>query len=156
MIHLSKTGKMVNKYWHEIPVHFPFVKLGSFVIMPNHIHGIIIIDKTDNDSGDNAVVETPKLGVSTRGKIAGVIDINAKQTVAASKKWNPASLGVIINQYKRICSINARKINADFGWQSRFYDHIIRNNTEFCRIKDYIVNNPKNWNGDKLNSNLDK
>ena len=80
MIHLSKTGKMVNKYWHEIPMHFPFVKLDAFVSMPNHIHGIII-DKT-NFEFDNDAVETPNLGVSTRDKIAGVT-INAKQTIAA-------------------------------------------------------------------------
>ena len=168
MMHLSTIGKILNEYWHEIPVHFPFVKLDAFVVMPNHIHGILIIDKTNDDSNNDAV-ETPKLGVSTRDiilrsnnintphsncdKITGLTDINTKQNVAASKKWNPASLGVIINQYKRICTINAHEINTDFEWQSRFYDHIIRNDTEFCKIKDYIINNPKNWNGDKLDSN---
>ena len=46
---LSDIGKMAEKYWHEIPEHFPFVLLGEFVVMPNHIHGIVIIDKNDND-----------------------------------------------------------------------------------------------------------
>ena len=55
-------GELAEKYWHEIPKHFQFVKLHEFVVMPNHIHGIIVIDKCNN----NVVVETPKLGVSTK------------------------------------------------------------------------------------------
>lgn len=43
---LSQIGEMAHKYWHEIPSHFPFVKLDAFVVMPDHIHGIIIIDKS--------------------------------------------------------------------------------------------------------------
>ena len=54
---LSEIGKIAHKYWQEIPKHFPFAQLDKFVIMPNHMHGIIIID--------NGNVETPKLGVST-------------------------------------------------------------------------------------------
>ena len=125
---LSEIGEIAHRYWIEIPNHFPFVKLDAFVVMPNHVHGILII------SGNNAV-ETPKLGVSTKpgGK---------------NPKWNPGNLGVILNQYKRICTINARKIHADYGWQSRFHDHIIRDNDEFERIRQYIINNPLNWKND--------
>lgn len=46
---LSEIGLLANKYWNEIPEHFPFVILDAFVVMPNHVHGIIIIDKADND-----------------------------------------------------------------------------------------------------------
>ncbi len=56
----------------------------------------------------------------------------------------------MINQYKRICTINARKINPDFAWQPRFYDHIIRNEESFNNISKYIINNPQNWNNDEL------
>lgn len=48
-INLSDTGKMASRFWSEIPNHFPFVQLGEFVVMPNHVHGIIIIDKTGYD-----------------------------------------------------------------------------------------------------------
>ena len=105
LMHLSEIGLLSNKYWLEISEHFPFVELDEFVVMPNHVHGIIIINKPDNGQYNNErTVETPNLGIST--------------TTMASKKWKPASLGVIINQYKRICTINARKIHADFAWQS--------------------------------------
>jgi len=56
--------------------------------------------------------------------------------------WNHGSLGVIINQYKRICT--ARKINPDFAWQSRYHDRIIRNMDEYYMIIKYIIENPGN------------
>jgi REP element-mobilizing transposase RayT len=153
---LSETGKIAHKFWLEIPEHFPFVKLDVHVVMPNHIHGIVGFDKTDDgrnvgrNVGWNAgrTVETPNLGVSTTPPLQSP----PSRTAAASEKWKPESLGSIINQYKRICTINARKINADFAWQSRFHDHIIRNNAEYQRIKNYIIGNPKKWNDDALNA----
>ena len=123
---LSVIGKMADQYWREIPNHFPFVILDAYVIMPNHVHGIIIINKTD-DGRDN--VETPNLGVSTTTSKTSrtSVTIPSRQN---DKKWKPDTLGVIINQYKRIVTLHARKINADFSWQSRFYDRIIRNENE--------------------------
>ena len=142
---LSEIGKIANQYWNEIPNHFPFVELGEFIVMPNHVHGIIIIDKH---------VETPKLGVSTIPINEPITIVSASQnrqrTVTASGKWNSETLGVILNQYKRICTIHARKIHADFAWQSRFHDHIIRNNESFQRISYYIANNPIKWEDDKF------
>lgn len=58
-------------------------------------------------------------------------------TAAASEKWKPATLGVIINQYKRTVTIGARIIHPGFVWQSRFHHHIIRNDESFQRILDY-------------------
>jgi len=140
---LSEIGKMAEKYWYEIPAHFPFVKLDAFVVMPNHIHGIIIIDKTDDTTNTVNTVETPKLGVSTN-------NTNKTTTGGINPKWKPNTLGTIINQYKRICTIHARKINPDFAWQPRYYDHIIRNQKSFNKISEYIINNPINWKEDKF------
>ena len=183
---LSEIGKIAKQYWIEIPNHFPFVILGEWEVMPNHIHGIIIIDKqmdnalnndvtvngdgignaNANGNGDvnanvignanddvNANVKTPKLGVSTTPSVDSIIPTtNQQRTKNASEKWNPETLGVIINQYKRIVTINARNIDADFGWQSRFHDHIIRNEESFQRISNYIINNPSKWADDKFNN----
>jgi putative transposase len=148
---LSEIGNLANRYWQDIPTHFPFVKLGEFIVMSNHIHGIIIIDHT--------IVETPDLGVSnvnndtheTKTPGSGVSTTTSNgRTMNASEKWKPATVGVIVNQYKRIVTIHARKINTEFEWQSRFYDHIIRNDESFQRIANYIVNNPLKWNDDKF------
>ena len=189
---LSEIGTVVQQYWSDIPTHFPFVELGEFVVMPNHIHGIIIINKPDDGRYNEttiiettiietpsviempsvettpSVVETPNLGVTTipTNKIIPATEpipaipvtetiptpepIPTNRTAAASEKWNPGTLGVILNQYKRICTIHAREIHADYGWQSRFHDHIIRNDESFQRISEYIRNNPLNWRNDKF------
>lgn len=145
---LSEIGEIARLYWMEIPNHFSFVKLDAFVVMPNHVHGIIIIDVQTPNLGVSEIIEpkneqltgneTPRLGVST------------VKTGGKNDEWKPGTLGVIINQYKRTCTINARRIHADFGWQSRFHDHIIRDGQEFDRISEYIQNNPKNWGKDKF------
>ena len=138
---LNDIGLIARDCWIQIPEHFPFVKLGNYVVMPNHVHGIVVIDKPDNP------VETPKLGVSTTTTTTTTA---TNRTNAASEKWNPGTLGVIINQYKRAVTIRARKIHVDFAWQSRFHDHIIRNDESFHRISEYIINNPLNWSDDKF------
>ena len=176
---LTEIGEIAQKYWLEIPNHFPFVELGEFIVMPNHVHGIIVMNKTNdgrnngknderNDERNNQIagtpksenivgtpteniVETPKLGVSTTNpKTTTNSKTTTNPTAPASEKWKPATLGVIINQYKRIVTINARKIHADFGWQSRFHDHIIRNEKSFQKIKNYILENPLKWTDDKF------
>ncbi len=156
---LSEIGTMADHFWNEIPTHFPFVELGEYIVMPNHVHGIIIINKRDGilrdgivDDGivHDGIVETPKLGVST-----GIVDDGIVQTPklgvstdAASEKWKSATLGVIINQYKRICTIESRKINRYFAWHARFHDHIIRNDASYQRIRHYIEHNPEKWQED--------
>ena len=133
---LSEIGEIAHRFWNEIPNHFPFVELGEQVVMPNHVHGIFIFNK---------LVETPNLGVSTTMQTD-----QTNRTAAASQKWYSGTLGAIVNQYKRVCTINARKIHSDFAWQSRFHDHIIRNDDSFQRISNYIVSNPMNWADDKF------
>lgn len=144
---LSEIGEIADRFWLQIPEHFPFVKLDAHVIMPNHMHGIIVIDKPDDKRN---MTETLKLNVSTPTPNSPQKSRKHSQTAAASQKWKPASLGVIINQYKRICTINARKINVDFAWQSRFHDYIIRDYGSYQRIRKYIINNPENWKDDTL------
>ena len=192
---LSEIGVLSHKYWLEIPNHFPFVQLDAFVVMPNHIHGIIIIDKQENVRNDGNVntVETPKLGVSTKTnttklgvstktnttklgvstktnttklgvstktnttKLGVSTDpiktppspANVNKTGDKNNKWKPGVLGVIINQYKRICTINVRKIIPYFAWQPRFYDHIIRNEKSYYQIAQYIHGNPLKWQDDR-------
>lgn len=143
----SQIGELAAKYWHEIPEHFPFVNLDEFVVMPNHVHGIIIIDKPDNDGRND--VETrliASLPTPTDTKIPGGITGNK----------NPMfheNISRIIRWYKGRCSFEMRKIHADFGWQERFHDHIIRNNESYEKIKNYIIHNPQKWNDDTFYDN---
>lgn len=152
---LSPIGHIANSCWIEISNHFPFVVLHHHIVMPNHVHGIIEIAKNDAFiANDASLVETPKLGVSTTTATADTTSnalsaINCTQN--ASKKWNPNTLGSIINQYKRIGTINARKIYPDFAWQPNYHDHVIRNEKSYQNITNYIVENPMKWNDDRFN-----
>ncbi len=134
---------MAEKYWYEIPVHFPFVKLGAFVVMPNHIHGIIIIAKPVTGRINGRIVVETQNFVSLQPQ---------PQPSSPKNKFGPQSqnLASIIRGYKIGVSKNARKTNPDFAWQPRFYDHIIRNQKSFNKISEYIINNPINWNEDKF------
>lgn len=136
---LSPIGDIADKFWKEIPNHFKNVSLDNHVIMPNHIHGIIIIN--------NSTVQAPNLGVSSQN-----IEKPKQETPKlgeSTAKWKPATIGVIINQYKRIVTINARKSTPKFAWQPRFHDHIIRNDESLKRIREYTINNPAKWHLDK-------
>ena len=139
---LTEIGKMANKYWYEIPQHFPFVKLDAFVVMPNHIHGIVIIDKNDNNEimGD-AFVDMQNFAYLQR-----------PTSSLPKNKFGPQSknLASIIRGYKIGVTKNAKKINPLWKWQSRFHDHIIRNDKSFARISNYIIHNPINWKEDNF------
>jgi REP element-mobilizing transposase RayT len=137
---LSDIGKLAHQFWAEIPFHFPNTYLDTFVIMPDHMHGIIVIDNPNRDmddrGGERGGVKTLQCNVSIRKHDMSRI----------SPK--PGSISTIIRSYKSVTTKHARKINHDFGWQTRFYDHIIRNDADFNRIRQYIQNNPEKWTMD--------
>ena len=140
---LSKIGSMAENYWRKIPKHFPFVQLNEFIVMPNHIHGIIIIDKPFDKKNDNVIVVETQDFASLRSQSQ-----SQPKNVFGPQSKNLAS---IIRGYKIGVTKNAKQINPNWQWQSRFYDHIIRNEVEFKNIKNYIINNPKKWNDDNFN-----
>ena len=156
---LNEIGKLAEQFWVEIPIHFPFIELGNFVVMPNHIHGILIIDKPDNETGnDNAnvdSVETRHCLVSTNANDTndtnGANDAN-KQTIGQMRFQNQGknTISSIVGSYKSVVTKNAHLIDSGFAWQSRFHDHIIRDAGSFERIQNYIENNPLNWKDDKF------
>lgn len=133
---LNETGQLAEKFWSEIPIHFPFVKLGGFVVMPNHVHGILVIDR------DITTVETLQCNVSTE-----TTDPNQQMSNISPK---PGTISTIIRSYKSVVTKYANHSGLAFGWQTRFHDHIIRNNRAYQRIENYIINNPKNWKDDRF------
>ena len=150
----SQLGQTAEQYWHAIPAQFQFIELGAFVVMPNHIHGILIINDVLNDNENananaNANVETrliaslqteqTKQPKQKTGGFAGVKNPMLNNNISRVVRW-----------YKGVCTFEIRKIHADFQWQSRFHDHIIRNDNEYQRIVNYINTNPKNWKEDKF------
>ncbi len=128
---LSSIGVIADILWHQIPHHAKNIELGAFVVMPNHIHGILVITENDhNDNGDND--ESKTIG-QQRFKNIG------KNSVSS-----------IIGSYKSAVTNHAHRLGFEYQWQSRFYDHIIRNDQSFQKISNYIANNPINWQEDKF------
>lgn len=128
---LNEIGRMVQKFWEATPNHFVSTELDEFIIMPNHLHGIIVINKK---------VETQHCCVSTR-----------KSNTFYYLK--PASLSVIIRSFKSICTreINKKFPDLHFQWQSRFYEHIIRSTESLEKIQKYIHFNAEKWEDDTEN-----
>ena len=128
------------------------VELGEFVVMPNHIHGIIIIGANDYNSQC-----TGRDAMPGRDAMHCVSTTPAKHPAAAGNtgyknQFIPQSknLSSIVRGYKSAVTTYARKNNLDFGWQPRFYDHIIRSMESYRLISHYILNNPARWNEDKF------
>lgn len=136
---LNKIGCLAARFWQEIPNHFSNCKLGEWVIMPNHIHGIIIIENNDDEKEENLF---NMVGIR-HGEFLPIFKNKFGPLV-------PKSLSSIINQFKgsvkRWCNQNDHEY---FSWQPRFHDRIIRDQNEYARIAEYIVNNPAMWQKDR-------
>lgn len=147
-MHLSEIGVFAQKLWMEIPNHFSFVILDAFVIMPNHMHGIIVIDKPNN----SLLLESANENNGSVGQLKDIFNSAPNKSIGQSRHQNQGkhTISSIIGSYKSIVTKNSRKINPDFGWQSLFHDHIIRDDADFQRISRYINNNVAKWNDDKF------
>ena len=128
---LNENGTIADKCWLEIVEHFKNVELGEFVIMPNHVHGIIIIN--DDVETGHALSLQSKSPIHFRFRNQG------KNTISA-----------MIGSFKSAVTKLVRRTTENFAWQTRFYDHIIRTKDEYLRISNYIINNIANWKQDKF------
>lgn len=117
---LNDLGMVVEKCWNNLPIHFINVELDYFVIMSNHIHGIVII---------NSAVET-RQSSSLQNKLITLSNIVGSFKSAVSKQAHENSFN-------------------NFSWQPRFYDRIIRNEKELYNIRKYIEQNPLKWEFEK-------
>jgi len=152
---LNDVGKIIDKLWQEIPKYFPFVRLDAYQVMPNHIHGNLII--IQNDNVEARFIATKNETLDTRFIATNQDAINLVSAGGVTGKNNPMinsnSLAKVIRWYKGRCSFEIRHADAmnrvSTIWQPKFYDHIIRNDESLNKIREYIINNPKNWEEDK-------
>ena len=116
--YMEKTtiGAVAHNNQLEIPKHFDFIELDEFVFMPNHLHGILYINKPDKN------------------------DWQANKFGAQS-----GNLGSVMRGYKASVKAYSTTNEIEFGWQPRYHDHIIRNEKEYLNIVGYIRNNPQQW-----------
>lgn len=128
---LSKTGYIVDECWRTIPKHFHNVELDHYQIMPNHLHGIVII----NSVGD---ANFASLNKNIR---------NAKFAFPTDR--TKMTLSKIIQQFKRQVTIETKNLFKSKIFQRSFYDRIIRNEKELYNIQKYIIDNPLKWEHEK-------
>ncbi|MGQ1788100.1 transposase [Saccharicrinis sp. GN24d3] len=153
---LSSTGVIADILWQEITNHSHNIELGEFVVMPNHVHGILILNDCTNDNDvdgrnvDERNVETGHaLSLQSQQQSMPSSD---NQTIGKNRFQNIGknSVSSVIGSYKSAVTKHAHRLGYKFAWQTRFYDHIIRDNAEHHRIANYINNNPANWGKDKF------
>ena len=166
---LSPLGEIAYYQWLQLPKRFTNIVLDAFVIMPNHMHGIIVITEMDvnqngrGEAGDTRYASQSLIPKSPASPLQP--DKMPHQTPAInpgkpkeSTRPNgtiPGSIGAFIQNYK---SLTTRKINMILRtknqsiWQRNYYEHIIRDENDYARIVDYIENNPNSWEDDVMYS----
>jgi len=154
-LQLSKIGEYATLCWMNIHDHFPYFYLDVFVIMPNHVHGIVLIEKPfiDNSRGFN-VVETRHAS-----SLQQPISIESQKLESQSppphfrfRNQGKNTISAMVGSFKSAVTKFCNQNKLSFGWQSRFHDHIIRDKTEFYQIRNYIIHNPVNWKNDRFYS----
>jgi REP element-mobilizing transposase RayT len=139
---LNEAGHAAQQCWMDIPDHFPQVVLDEAIIMPNHIHGIIVTHRRGEASSipPHVSEEQPRSDASPlRQRPNGT---------------QPRSLSAIVQNFK---SVSTRRMNAPRGspgtpvWQRNYYEHVVRNEDELKAIREYILGNPARWNEDENN-----
>jgi len=146
-------GKIVIHKWKNIPKHFDNAQLFEFQIMPDHFHGIILLmDKNNND-----IVVGVKHCKQDCCYISDYLASNASplqqfhmqnQHQPRFNGTKPGSIPAIIQNFSSITTRKINQIRHTPGikiWQRGYYEHIIRNQTEYDAIKKYIIDNPINW-----------
>lgn len=136
---LNPIGLIVEDEWQKTPFIRPTTELGPFVIMPNHIHGIIVLNDDRRSESQFAPTDTPF--AHTTGKF-----ISPSNTIGAIVRGFKSASTKRINEMRQTRSVPV--------WQRNYYEHIIRNEKDYNAICDYITNNPLQWQYDL--ENLDK
>ena len=151
---LSEAGHLVLDAWEQLPLHYPHVRLDEFVVMPNHVHGIVMLDGGGGTG-------TGRSGASGDRREAG--QAGAGRTIPTSRDTPPAHgtptparhhpLPEIVRAFK---SFSARAINIRRGtpgtpvWQRNYYECILRDARALSRVRRYIRENPAKWGGDRF------
>ncbi len=144
----NEAGQIVETAWTSLPQRFPNIELDACVIMPNHLHGIVVV-------GATLVAAQDASGANYR---AGINPAPTNDSIRA--KTNPApTLGHVVGAFKSITTHAYIQGVYDCGWspfdkrvwQRNYYEHIIRSEIELNAIRKYIVDNPARWEQDRDN-----
>jgi len=128
---INAYGNIVQECWYDLPNHYPGLELDIFVVMPNHIHGIIVL------ADERAGLKPAPTKFTTKSAIS-----------------KPHGLPEIVRAFKTFSARCINRIRGTTGapfWQRSYYEHIIRNENELNRIREYIFYNPSRWSLDREN-----
>ena len=140
---LTQIGAIVDECWCATPDHFPSAELDAYSVMPNHLHGIVIITQHAANVGARHAVPLQSRPESTPAQAFGKPISGSLPTIVRSFKSAAARLVNI-----------ARDTPSAPLWQRNYYEHIIRNENDLNRIRAYIENNPSTWETDAENPNV--
>ena len=148
---LNAWGEIARQCWADIPSHFPRVELDTFVIMPNHMHGIIILMKDTMVGARHAV---PQRDTAHQRH---VVPQPQPPYIGQRERFGQpvaGSLATIMRSYKSAVTKRLNALRGTAGtpvWQRNYYEHIIRNDRALIAIREYILNNPIQWAVDREN-----
>ena len=134
---LNGVGRLAAAQWLQLEFRFTCLELGEWVVMPNHIHGILVLRGTGEAS-------------QQKGSPLPTRSVNDASPLRPTGT-TPGSIGAIIQNFKSVTSrkLSERSsISKESIWQRNYYEHIIRNEREMQAITDYILTNPQNWEKD--------
>ena len=128
---LSGAGEMVRRVWEGMPDRFPHVVMDAFVVMPNHVHGVVFLGQ--------AAATTDAFTGETGGDVP--------------------TLGDVVRVFKSVTTVEYGRGVRGLGWerfekrlwQRNYYERVVRNGSEMRAVREYIVNNPRNWELDREN-----
>ncbi len=166
-MYLNGAGSIAQSIWSTLPERFPHVELDQYVVMPNHVHGIVVLaGSTSMPREDIYSAKVPERFMHAKGivyqdhttnmalqhgRINQVHTGDAVNRVPADALNRVPPLGEIIRTFKGAATYRIRSEGKrDFAWLGRYYEHIIRNDDDLDRIRQYIVNNPAHWTEDRL------
>jgi REP element-mobilizing transposase RayT len=146
-LRMNGDGRIVQAAWDELPEHYPGVECDVFMVMPNHVHGIIVL--ADDGGGVNDVGAGFK---PARGVAVGPTSVRWGLKPAPTR----IALSEIIRGFKTFSARRVNELRETLGvpiWQRNYYEHVVRGENELNRIREYIANNPPQWNIDRENPN---
>ncbi len=153
---LNDAGNIVQDVWYQIQGHFPHVITDEFVIMPNHIHGILMTGLGGMIDGAGGMIDGEGGMIDGEG---GMTPPLRSLNSIGDNEWcenRVPTIGQIVGYFKYVSTKKINEIrNSGIQkiWQRNYYEHIIRNESELAKIHKYIQNNPLNWQTDKLHHN---
>jgi REP element-mobilizing transposase RayT len=152
----SEYGRVAESFWAQIPVRFPNVSIDVFVVMPNHIHAIVMIHGPTRRGAVTAPLGGVTPPLRQDGALGGVTP-PLRQGGASGGVTAPLrrpTLGQVVAYYKYETTKQINQVRGTPGcpfWQRGFYDHVVRNERDLNAVREYVANNPLKWALDRDN-----